>query len=132
MGCPKMYSTSSPCSTPIHSPHSDVLVRWNNRQWENQISLNICRKMKNKPKRPTHVGKVVIVNGGASFGQTKGKLVSGADEEMISYATAHLLLVLIAIVAAFPAGVLIESGKKIAFREGKKQQQGYCVKENVN
>lgn len=27
-GCPKKYSISSPCSTPIHSPHSDVLVRY--------------------------------------------------------------------------------------------------------
>lgn len=31
-GCPKKYSISSPCSTPIHSPHSDVLVRYKNQR----------------------------------------------------------------------------------------------------
>ena len=27
-GCPKMYSISSACMTPIHSPHNEVLVLW--------------------------------------------------------------------------------------------------------
>lgn len=42
-GCPKKYSISSPCSTPIHSPHSDVLVRYKNRDRERKRERELVR-----------------------------------------------------------------------------------------
>lgn len=68
--------------------------------------------MENNPEHPTHVSEIVIIHRSSSLGQSKGELVSWTDEEMVSYATAHLLLVLVAIISALPAGVLIANTRK--------------------
>lgn len=50
--------------------------------------------------------EIVIPNGRSAFGHSIRVLVGGTDEVVVANRLAHLVLILVAVVEAFPVGVL--------------------------